>query len=130
MVRIRSEHAIGFLKGCFQSLKELRIAIRDEASHKFATYWILAAIAVHCFALTVEAEERGASNADEADPFIAEGIALNASAQREQELLHQHPHDRRRGLVAAKARREQLKHLLFQAKRCRREAQRDISDSE
>ncbi|KAE9388171.1 hypothetical protein BT96DRAFT_836679, partial [Gymnopus androsaceus JB14] len=58
MVRIRSEHAIGFLKGRFQSLKDLRVNISDEKSHKFATYWGLACILVHNFAMTCEEEER------------------------------------------------------------------------
>ncbi|KDR66667.1 hypothetical protein GALMADRAFT_45593, partial [Galerina marginata CBS 339.88] len=47
IVRIRSEHAIGFLKERFQSLKGLRINIRDEANHKFATYWIVSCIGLH-----------------------------------------------------------------------------------
>ena len=33
MVRIRSEHAIGFLKGRFASLKHLRIHIKNKTSH-------------------------------------------------------------------------------------------------
>jgi hypothetical protein len=37
MVHIRSEHAIGFLKGRFHLLKHLHIQIKDERSHKFAT---------------------------------------------------------------------------------------------
>ncbi|KAG6826089.1 hypothetical protein H0H92_001157, partial [Tricholoma furcatifolium] len=39
IICIHSEHAIGFLKGRFQSLKELHVNIKDEASHKFAMYW-------------------------------------------------------------------------------------------
>ncbi|KJA12826.1 hypothetical protein HYPSUDRAFT_96761, partial [Hypholoma sublateritium FD-334 SS-4] len=54
MVRIRSEHTIGFLKGRFQSLKGLRINIKDEASHKFATYWVVACIGLHNFAMMCE----------------------------------------------------------------------------
>jgi hypothetical protein len=54
MVRIRSEHAIGFLKGRFQSLKNLRVSIKDEKTHKFATYWIAACIGVHAFAMQRE----------------------------------------------------------------------------
>jgi len=58
MVCIRSEHAIGFLKGRFHSLKHLRLRISDEQSHKFATYWIAACIGVHAFAMQCEDEER------------------------------------------------------------------------
>ncbi|KDQ52058.1 hypothetical protein JAAARDRAFT_91379, partial [Jaapia argillacea MUCL 33604] len=76
MVRIRSEHAIGFLKGHFQSLKSLRVNIKDETSHKFATYWVIACIAVHAYAMQCEDEEReDDSDAVDADPFIAEGLS-------------------------------------------------------
>ena len=37
-IHIQSKHAIGFLKGQFQSLKELHIKITNQKSHKFATY--------------------------------------------------------------------------------------------
>ncbi|KAI0045772.1 hypothetical protein FA95DRAFT_1455900, partial [Auriscalpium vulgare] len=56
MVRIRSEHAIGYLKGRFHSLKGLRVSIRDSRSHKYATYWVAACIGVHAFAMQCEAE--------------------------------------------------------------------------
>jgi hypothetical protein len=36
MLCIRSEHAIGFLKGRFQSLKNLRLHIKDQVSHVIA----------------------------------------------------------------------------------------------
>jgi hypothetical protein len=50
-VRIRSEHAIGFLKGRFHSLKNLHLKIRDKKSHILATFWVAACIAVHSFAM-------------------------------------------------------------------------------
>lgn len=78
IIRIQSGHAIGFVKGRFQSLKRLRIFIKDEKSHHFATYWVLACIAVHCFAMSCEEEERG-DNGDE-DPendlFVAECLRM------------------------------------------------------
>ncbi|KAF8220343.1 hypothetical protein L208DRAFT_1127843, partial [Tricholoma matsutake] len=53
-VRIQSEHAIGFLKGRFHSLKNLRLHIKDKKSHIFATYWVAACIGVHAFAMQCE----------------------------------------------------------------------------
>lgn len=38
MVHIRSEHAIGYLKGRFHSLKGIRVKIHDKATHRIATY--------------------------------------------------------------------------------------------
>lgn len=77
MVRIRSEHAIGFLKGRFHSLKHLRVQIADERSHKFATYWVAACIGIHAFAMQCEDDERSDSNSDQ-DPFIAEGLSSSS----------------------------------------------------
>ncbi|KIL57516.1 hypothetical protein M378DRAFT_33627, partial [Amanita muscaria Koide BX008] len=54
MLRIRSEHAIGFLKGRFHSLKGLRVYIKNEKTHKIATYWIAACIGIHAFAMLCE----------------------------------------------------------------------------
>ncbi|RDB17113.1 hypothetical protein Hypma_001673 [Hypsizygus marmoreus] len=82
IIHIRSEHAIGFLKGCFQSLKDLHMHIKDEASHKLATYWVGACIGIYSFAMQCEAEER--ANNDDGDgvmndPFIAKGLSLDSS---------------------------------------------------
>ncbi|KZT20122.1 hypothetical protein NEOLEDRAFT_1076394, partial [Neolentinus lepideus HHB14362 ss-1] len=114
MVRIRSEHAIGYLKGRFHSLKGLRVSISDEASHKFATYWVVACIGLHAFALRSEQEERACDDEVDQDPFIAEG--LSSSSDSEANALR--TRQRRGGtrLQAAKARREELKHALFRAK--------------
>ena len=70
MIRIRSEHAIGFLKGRFQSLKELCLEICDDRSHKFATYWIAACVGIHSFAMQCEADERGGDHSDADEDFI------------------------------------------------------------
>ncbi|KAI0721743.1 hypothetical protein C8Q72DRAFT_787740, partial [Fomitopsis betulina] len=48
IIRVRSEHAIGFLKGQFQSLKHLRVNIQDERSHKITTYWIKVCMPLPC----------------------------------------------------------------------------------
>jgi hypothetical protein len=85
MVRIRSEHAIGYLKGRFQSLKGLRIRIKDRKTHKFATYWVAACVGIHNFALAHEAEERAAggevSDDEVVDPldFIGQGLSSDSS---------------------------------------------------
>ncbi|CAK5263861.1 unnamed protein product, partial [Mycena citricolor] len=125
MVRIRSEHAIGFLKGRFQSLKGLRVSIKDERTHKLATYWVAACVAVHSFAMDCEQEERGLGNkTDEdvavmADPFIAEGLSSESDSAEG---------DGTYGAGASytgghegKQQREKLKRRLFRAKARRQE---------
>nr|GAT51776.1 predicted protein [Mycena chlorophos] len=71
-LRIRSEHAIGFLKGRFYSLKNLRIVIRDAKSHRFATYWVAACVSMHAFAMVAEADEKAEADSDDEDPFVEE----------------------------------------------------------
>lgn len=125
MVRIRSEHAIGYLKGRFHSLKNLRIKIKDKTTHILATYWIAACIGVHAFAMRCEEQERelDPSIADRDDPFIAEGLSssdpdINPSAPSQ---VNTHP----ARLQAGKIHRENLKTQLFRSKtrRVRRAAQ-------
>lgn len=76
IVRIRSEHAIGYLKGRFHSLKALRIHITSRRRHIIATYWVAACIAVHSFSIQCEERERLVAYGDDdwVDPFIAEGL--------------------------------------------------------
>ena len=123
MLRIRSEHAIGFLKGRFQSLKDLRVMIKDENSHKFATYWIVACIGIHSFAMTCEAEEKGDLSDDS---FIAQGASTDASSDlysrlnpTTQDTGPNTSRSRSSTLAAAKARREVLKAKLLHAQEVR-----------
>ena len=50
-VRIRSEYAIGYLKGRFQSLKELRVRINNRKDMRFASCWIQVCIILHAFVI-------------------------------------------------------------------------------
>jgi hypothetical protein len=119
MVRIRSEHAIGFLKGRFASLKHLRVNIKNEGAHIFATYWIATCIGLHNFAMSCEDNENPDRNTTEAgwqDPFIDEGLSSGPS-DMEYELSRSNTRSSRatRRLHKAKAKREKLKEQLFRA---------------
>jgi hypothetical protein len=46
-IRVQVEHCIGILKGHFQSLKGLRIMIRQEKDIKQSVYWIRACCVLH-----------------------------------------------------------------------------------
>lgn len=118
MVRIRSEHAIGFLKGRFHSLKNLHADIQDKDSHKIATYWVTACIGLHAFAMMCEDEEWDDDNDEIPDPFIVEGLPSDTS-DSEDNAQHFPIHHRPTGvrLRDAKACREQLKWHLFRAKK-------------
>ena len=55
-VRVRSEHAIGLLKGRFQSLRELRIQIGSHELHKFTILWIRCCVILHNLIIQFEDE--------------------------------------------------------------------------
>ncbi|KAE8223479.1 hypothetical protein CF319_g3491 [Tilletia indica] len=50
-VRVRSEHAFGYLKGRFQCLRGLRLLVRDAEDHHRLTTTIVAALVAHNLAL-------------------------------------------------------------------------------
>lgn len=56
-IRIRSEHAIGLLKGRFQSLRELRIQISSLNRHRWAIVWIRCCIILHNLIIMIEGDE-------------------------------------------------------------------------
>jgi hypothetical protein len=53
-VRIRSEHAMGYLKGQFQSLRQLRQNIDSEHDWLLALTWVRTCIIIHSLAFEVE----------------------------------------------------------------------------
>ncbi|KAF9536532.1 hypothetical protein CPC08DRAFT_652079, partial [Agrocybe pediades] len=117
MVRIRSEHAIGFLKGRFQSLKGLRVAISDEDTHKYATFWIVACIGLHAFAMKCEDEEKamGTGTDTSVEDFIRQGLDIQPPSPFSYQPPP-HPHRGSAKLAAGKAHREHLKKVLLEAK--------------
>lgn len=119
MVRIRSEHTIGFLKGRFQSLKGLRINIKGKRAHKFATYWVAACIGIHAFAMQCEADERSGNDSDADDDFIQEGLSEDESECNNNATASSRPRSTFTSqgggrLAEGKRRREALKRALFE----------------
>ncbi|KAJ6529393.1 hypothetical protein B0H19DRAFT_1006730, partial [Mycena capillaripes] len=122
MLRIRSEHAIGFLKGRFHSLKHLRVHIKDEATHKIATMWVSACIGIHAFSLRAEEKERGGdADSDNPDPFIAEGLSSTDNDSDTNVPPPQAVPGGRDRLSNGKALREDLKRKLLEAHERRRQ---------
>jgi hypothetical protein len=128
-LRIRSEHAIGFLKGRFQSLKGLRVRINDKKTHKYATYWIAACVAVHNFALCCKAEERTEDQAIEDNPFFRECIDDSEDEDSSSSSEDKRPLDActfmtQGRLSRGKERCESLKTAMLRAVEQRRERRR------
>jgi hypothetical protein len=55
-VRIRSEHAVGFLKGRFQSLRGLRQQIKNETDHLRALEWVRTCLVIHTLIHEIETD--------------------------------------------------------------------------
>ena len=53
-VRVRSEHSVGYLKGRFSSLRGLRLRIDRHEHLAYATFWAIACMVVHNFAMEHE----------------------------------------------------------------------------
>jgi len=118
MICIQSEHAIGFLKGWFHSLKNLCVAIRDKNGHKIATYWVATCVALHAFAMQCEDDDRSDDGDDEddavmLDPFIVEELSSASDLDHNIPLPSQSSRTR---LQAGKYHCQKLKERLFQAK--------------
>ena len=123
MLRIHSEHAIGFLKGRFPSLKNLRLQIKNAKEHRIATLWVTACIGLHNFALRHEAEEKaeeGAAYSPAEDPFVLEGLS-DSDSDGPGTAAVPIPSSNTRRLRLAKQVREKLKQRLFRAKDKRRQ---------
>jgi hypothetical protein len=126
MMCIRSEHAIGFLKGHFHSLKNLCVSISDKKSHILTTYWVAACIGIHSFAMQCKEEERQLDASESAsdlfaseDPFVAEGLSSSSDSEVNTMTVTTSIPPRAgptTHLQAGKAHREKLKEQLFCAK--------------
>ena len=53
-VRVKSEHAMGYIKGRFSSLRGLRQQIGDVLDHKRALAWVKTCIIIHTLVSFVE----------------------------------------------------------------------------
>ncbi|KAF7300902.1 DDE Tnp4 domain-containing protein [Mycena kentingensis (nom. inval.)] len=105
-VRVRSEHAVGYLKGRFSSLRGLRLRIDDHDQIAFATYWVIACMVVHNFAMTHERD----INMD-TDAFFLEGLQAVQSEREEEGQMDADARDAE--LEIAEERRTEIKQMLF-----------------
>jgi hypothetical protein len=72
-VRVKSEHAMGYLKGRFSSLRGLRQQIDDTRDHKRALAWVKTCIVIHTLVSFVE-------EGDEDGEFMAELVQEGTEA--------------------------------------------------
>jgi DDE superfamily endonuclease len=72
-VRVKSEHAMGYLKGRFSSLRGLRQRIDGTTDHKRALAWVKSCIVIHTLISFVE-------QGDEDGEFVAELVREGTDA--------------------------------------------------
>jgi hypothetical protein len=93
----------------------LRVFIKNEKTHKFATYWITSCIGLHTFAMKCEEEEDGKEVGYDRWDFIDEGLSESSSDSDDNVAATAHRGSSGR-LRAGKAQREKLKRRIFRAK--------------
>ena len=99
-LRIRSEHCMGALKGCFQCLRGLCVAINSPDDHIRATSWITCAVILHNLVIDTEG---GVANAELQDMGgqLEEEQDTGAGNQEDEEAEDENPgHAKRQELVA------------------------------
>ncbi|KAF7372357.1 DDE Tnp4 domain-containing protein [Mycena venus] len=117
-IRIRSEHAVGYLKGRFPSLKGLRLRIDNKEHQLFATVWVIACMVVHNFCM----EHEHLTTRFELDTFFQEGRRIMEEEQAQKSNDDQNDEEmdnvaladaRDIELLEAQIKREKLKQALF-----------------
>ncbi|PPQ83037.1 hypothetical protein CVT25_005279 [Psilocybe cyanescens] len=108
-VRIKSEHAVGYLKGCFQSLKGLRQQIKNETDHLRAVEWIRTCIIIHTL---IHGIEHHNEDMDPEEDIIAEGLSSGSSSSGSDD--DRVPADIRRE-TAGQRKHRKVKENLFQS---------------
>jgi hypothetical protein len=79
-IRVHSEHCVGFLKGRWSSLKDLCLPNDGEQGLKYATYWIMACINLHMFAMNHEDGQNMSK-----DKFYQDGIKYQRKHKKEEQ---------------------------------------------
>lgn len=108
-VRVKSEHAMGYLKGRFGSLRGLRQQIGDATDHKRALTWVKTCIIIHTLVSFVE---EGEEDSDFMDELVREGTDVPGDVEAGQALADQSDTQRE---TQGQRRRTELKTLLFES---------------
>lgn len=74
---MKSEHAMGYIKGRFCSLRGLHQQIDNGLDHKRALLWIKACIVIHTLISIIET---GSEDSDYVDELVQEGLATHVPA--------------------------------------------------
>lgn len=108
-VRVKSEHAMGYFKGRFSSLRGLRQQIGDATDHKRALAWVKACIVIHTLVSFVE-------EGDEDNEFMEELVREGTDAS-DDVIVGQADRDQSDSQREAQGQRKrtELKTMLFES---------------
>lgn len=106
-IRIPCEQTIGYLRGRFQSLKELRIRIRKEKDLDYAVAWINTCIVLHAFCMDQEL--------DIDQEWLKDGQEFERGLRTRSALPDETTQPGGSALDEGKEAREDLKSLLLEA---------------
>ena len=81
-IRVHSEHCMGAIKGRFQCLRGLRVAINCKEDHASALHWIRCAIILHNLVIDVDGSQ-SANNF--ANIYANEGLETDETGLPEEE---------------------------------------------
>ncbi|KAE8184648.1 hypothetical protein CF328_g7798 [Tilletia controversa] len=114
-VRVRSEHAFGYLKGRFQSMTGIRVPIKDEQEHHRAVKIVVAALVAHNIALRWDGQEERECfidlsdvSAPARDAWHQMQVPSRVEEEKEVEAWKRRMQAQRRYDAAERARRAQL----------------------
>ena len=105
-VRVKSEHAMGYLKGRFSSLRGLRQQIDDATDHKHALAWVKTCVIIHTLVSFIEGDEDG----EFVTELVREGTDARGDVLRQ---ANSEPSDTQRDTQGQRKRTE-LKRMLFE----------------
>lgn len=103
---MKSEHAVGYLKGCFPSLKGLRQQIDDERDHRRALEWVRTCLVLHTLIFRLEHESIA-----EVNELV--GLGLNGEWEGNNLDVLQNEHNSRQRVARAELKRSEVKKALF-----------------
>ncbi|KAL1671212.1 hypothetical protein EV122DRAFT_226954, partial [Schizophyllum commune] len=109
-VRIRSEHAVGYLKGRFPSLKGLRQQIKDETDHLRALEWIRTCLILHTL---IQDYEQDSVDEEWQEECIVDGLSTDSDNDTQEHRRDEDIEGDLRRESAGGHKRRRVKEALF-----------------
>ena len=107
-MRIQSEHAMGYFKGRFCSLRGLRQQIDNAVDHERALAWVKACIVIHTLVLLIE---DGNEDLEFIEDLVRQGLGDSEDQRAQGTIIGQEAAQ----VTRCQRKRQQLKTSLLEA---------------